>query len=44
MDGYDGIFGHYVWCLRMPVVKCELCKGELQQVAQGLTNYEWYNI
>ena len=42
MDGYDVIYWYFIWSLCMPVAKCELCKGELQQVAQGLTNYEWY--
>ena len=42
MDGYDVIYWHFIWSLCMPVAQCEVCKGELQQVAQGLTNYEWY--
>ena len=42
MDGYDVIYWYFIWSLCMPVAQCELCKGELQQEAQGLTNYKWY--
>ena len=42
MDGYDVICWYFIWSLCMPVAQCEVCKGELQQVAQGLTDHEWY--
>ena len=39
-DDYD-ICRYYIWSLCLPV-KCEKCSEEMQQVSQGLTDYQWY--
>ena len=39
-DAY-GCCRYSFWYLRLPV-KCEECSEEMQQVSQGLTDYQWY--
>ena len=41
MDGRYGICRYYVWCICVPV-KCEKCSEEMQQLTQGMTDYQWY--
>ena len=41
MDDDYGIYWYYIWSLCLPV-KCEKCSEEMQQVSQGLTDYQWY--
>ena len=41
MDGRYGTSRDYIWCVCVPI-KCEKCSEEMQQLTQGLTNYEWY--
>ena len=41
MDGRYGTARDYIWCVCVPI-KCEKCSEEMQQLTQGLTNYEWY--
>ena len=39
--GYYICYWYYIWCLCLPI-KCEKCSEEMQQVSQGLTDYQWY--
>ena len=41
MDDDDGVCRYYIRSICLPV-KCEICKGEMQQVSQGLTDYQWH--
>jgi hypothetical protein len=41
VDGRYGTSRDYIWCVCVPI-KCEKCSEEMQQLTQGLTNYEWY--
>ena len=41
MDDRYGSCRHYVRCICMPVT-CDKCADELQQLSQGLTDYQWY--
>ena len=36
-----GCCRHSFWYLRLPI-KCKTCSHELQQISQGITNYQWY--
>ena len=31
----------YIWCVCVPI-KCEECSEEMQQLTQGMTDYQWY--
>ena len=33
--------GDYIWCICVPI-RCEECSEEMQQISQGLTDYQWY--
>ena len=41
MDDDYGICRYYLWSLCLPV-KCKKCSKEMEQVSQGLTDYQWY--
>ena len=41
MDGDYGVYWYYVRSICVPV-KCKSCTSEMQQVSQGLTDYQWY--
>ena len=41
MDDDYGICRYYIRSICLPV-KCEECSEEMQQVSQGLTDYQWY--
>ena len=41
MDGSSSIVRDYIWSIRVSI-KCSTCLHEMQQLSQGLTNYEWY--
>lgn len=41
MDGRNDVYRHYVRCLCMSI-NCEKCSVEMQQLTQGMTDYQWY--
>jgi Zn finger protein HypA/HybF involved in hydrogenase expression len=41
MDGSSSIVRDYIWSIRVSI-KCSTCLHEMQQLSQGLTNYQWY--
>ena len=41
MDGNDDVCRYYIRSICLPI-KCEECSEEMQQVSQGLTNYQWH--
>ena len=41
MDGSSSIVRDYIWSIRVSI-KCEKCSEEMQQLTQGMTDYQWY--
>ena len=41
MDDDYGICRYYIWSICLPI-NCEECSEEMQQISQGLTDYQWY--
>ena len=41
MDGSSSLVRDYIWCIRVSI-KCEKCSEEMQQLTQGMTDYQWY--
>ena len=43
LEIYDvyGCSWNFIWSLCLPI-NCEECSEEMQQVSQGLTDYQWY--
>ena len=41
MDDDYGICRYYIRSIYLPI-NCEECSEEMQQVSQGLTDYQWY--
>lgn len=41
MDGRDDVYRHYVRCICVSI-NCEKCSVEMQQLSQGMTDYQWY--
>ena len=41
MDDDYGVYWYYIWSLCVPI-KCVTCSHEMQQVSQGITDYQWY--
>ena len=43
LEIYDvyGCSWNFIWSLCLPI-NCEECSEEMQQISQGLTDYQWY--
>mgnify|MGYP003660736844 CR=1 FL=1 len=41
VDGRHDTCWYSVWCICMSI-NCEKCSIEMQQLTQGMTDYQWY--